>query len=136
MNYFNDLNPFLVRQENDNSSAENPSDSSTNPPPITTPPNTSNTPGTGTTMVPAPVIDQTYIENILRLNIGKLGTFYFTYSNSNEWRDKVYRGIIQQAGRDHFIIRDSKTNHEYLLQLVYFNWAEFDEPINYQHPYQ
>ncbi|WRK53445.1 spore coat protein GerQ [Coprobacillaceae bacterium CR2/5/TPMF4] len=87
-------------------------------------------------MVPAPVIDQTYIENILRLNIGKLGTFYFTYSNSNEWRDKVYRGIIQQAGRDHFIIRDSKTNHEYLLQLVYFNWAEFDEPINYQHPYQ
>ena len=79
MNYFNDLNPFLVRQENDNSSAENPSDSSTNPPPITTPPNTSNTPGTGTTMVPAPVIDQTYIENILRLNIGKLGTFYFTY---------------------------------------------------------
>ena len=48
MNYFNDLNPFLVRQESDDSSAENPSDSSTNPPPITTPPNTSNTPGTGT----------------------------------------------------------------------------------------
>ena len=127
MNYFNDLNPYLVRQDENNTTNEDGT--------INTPSNQT-TPGSNTTLTPAPVIDQAYIENILRLNVGKLGSFYFTYSSSNEWRDKVYKGVIEQAGRDHFIIHDPKNDKRYLLQLVYLTWAEFDEPLNYQHPYQ
>lgn len=118
MDYFNDLNPYLVRQD---PAPETPS-TPTNP--------------SAPSITPAPVIDQAYVENILRINVGKLGTFYFTYSGSNEWRDKVYKGVIEQAGRDHFIIHDPKTDKRYLLQLVYLEWIEFDEAINYQYPYQ
>ena len=46
-------------------------------------------------------IEQSYIENILRLNKGKLATFYFSYPDSVEWRDKKYTGIFEAAGRDH-----------------------------------
>ena len=80
---------------------------------------------------PTPIVEQTYLENILRLNIGKLGTFYFTYTRSNDWRDRAYKGIIEQVGRDHFIISDPKNNKHYLFQFVYFDWAEFDEELNY-----
>lgn len=129
MNYFNDLNPYLVRQENDDSNNTTSSTTPSATPGMTTPDPT-------TPITPAPVIDQAYVENILRLNVGKLGSFYFTYASSNEWRDKVYKGIIEEAGRDHFIVHDPKTDQRYLLQLVYLTWAEFDEAINYQHPYQ
>ncbi|MFQ9923074.1 MAG: spore coat protein GerQ [Beduini sp.] len=80
--------------------------------------------------------EQSYIENILRLNKGKVGTFYFTYTDSNEWRDRVYKGVIEAAGRDHLIISDPKTGKRYLFQMIYFVWAEFDEEIQYEYPYR
>lgn len=87
--------------------------------------------GSQTSALPTPISEQTYIENILRLNIGKLGTFYFTYTGSNDYRDKAYKGIIEQVGRDHFIISDPKNMKHYLLQFVYFDWGEFDEPLQF-----
>ena len=84
-----------------------------------------------TSSLPTPISEQTYLENILRLNIGKLGTFYFTYTGSNDWRDRAYKGIIEQVGRDQFIVRDPKNQKYYLFQFVYFDWAEFDETINF-----
>lgn len=81
-------------------------------------------------------IEESYIENILRLNKGKVGTFYFTYTDSNEWRDRVYKGVIEAAGRDHLIISDPKTGKRYLLQMIYFTWAEFDEEIAYDYPFR
>ena len=83
-----------------------------------------------------PYVEESYIENILRLNRGKVGTFYFTYSDSNEWRDRVYKGVIEAAGKDHLILSDPKTGKRQLLQLLYFDWAEFDEEINYDYPYR
>ena len=87
--------------------------------------------GNQASTLPAPIVTQTYLENFLRLNIGKLGTFYFTYAGSNDWRDRAYKGIIEQVGRDHFVISDPKNQKHYLFQFVYFDWAEFDEPLNY-----
>ena len=81
-------------------------------------------------------VEESYIENILRLNKGKVGTFYFTYTDSNEWRDRVYKGVIEAAGRDHLIISDPKTGKRLLLQLIYFNYAEFDEEIAYDYPFR
>lgn len=82
------------------------------------------------------IIEESYIENILRMNKGKVGTFYFTYTDSNEWRDRVYKGVIEAAGRDHLIISDPKTGKRLLLQLIYFNYAEFDEEIAYDYPFR
>ena len=75
--------------------------------------------------------EQSYVENILRLNKGKLGKFYCSFPDSNEWRDTVFTGIIEQAARDHLIISNPNTGKWYLILMVYLNYAEFDEKINY-----
>lgn len=76
-------------------------------------------------------LEQSYIENILRLNRGKLATLYFSYPDSVEWRDRTYTGIIEAAGRDHIIVSDPKNGRWYLLLMIYLNYVDFDEKINY-----
>jgi len=80
-------------------------------------------------------MEQSYIENILRLNKGKKVKAYYSYPDSNEWRDKIYDGIIEEAGRDHFIMSDPKTGDWYLLRMIYLNYVTFEERINYSHAY-
>ena len=63
MDYFNDLNPYLVRQ--DPAPAETP-DTTPTPAPAPTPNQTPGTPSTPS-VTPAPVIDQAYVENTLRI---------------------------------------------------------------------
>ena len=75
-------------------------------------------------------LEQSYVENILRLNRGKLGTFYFTFEASKEWNSKVITGYVQEAGRDHVILTD-QNGKNYLILMIYFDYATFDEEINY-----
>lgn len=76
-------------------------------------------------------MEQSYVENILRLNKGKKVKAYVSYSDSVEWRDKIFTGIIEQAGRDHLIISDPETGKWYLILMIYLDYVEFDEKINY-----
>ena len=77
-------------------------------------------------------MEQSYIENILRLNKGKIVTIYMSYGDSETHKDKVYKGIIEQAGRDHIIISDPSTGKWYLLLMIYLDYVEFEDKINYQ----
>jgi len=103
MTYFEDLNPYLVRQEDDTTATQ-----------------------------PAIPIEQTYVENIFRVNIGKKGTFYYTYSGSKKWTDMSYTGTIEQAGRDHVVVK-TDSGQRLVLLYVYLLWASFDEPLDYMH---
>jgi len=76
-------------------------------------------------------IEQSYIENILRLNRGKRVNVHMTFPDSNEWRDVEFTGIIEQAGRDHIILNDPTTGKWQLLLMIYVDFITFDEPINY-----
>lgn len=80
-------------------------------------------------------MEQSYIENILRLNKGKKVIAYFSYPDSTEWRDRKYEGIIEEAGRDHLIMSDPKTGRWWLLRIIYLDYVDFDEKINYSHDY-
>ncbi len=80
---------------------------------------------------PVGTVEQSYIENILRLNRGKVGTFYLTYPDSVEWRDRVFTGVIEGSGRDHIIISDPKDGKWYLLLIIYLDYVSFDERIRY-----
>ena len=80
-------------------------------------------------------LEQSYIENILRLNKGKRVNVYMSYADSNEWRDKIYSGIIEEAGRDHLVISDPVNGNWYLLRMIYLDYVEFMEKINYSHNY-
>ncbi|MBL4970607.1 spore coat protein GerQ [Bacillus halotolerans] len=80
-------------------------------------------------------VEESYIENILRLNRGKTATIYMTFENSKEWGSKIFRGVIEAAGRDHIIISDPKTGTRYLLLTIYLDYVTFDEEIAYTYPY-
>ena len=75
--------------------------------------------------------EQSYIENILRMNKGKKCKVFASFPDSTEWRDRIYDGIIEQAGKDHLVMSSPETGDWYLIPLIYFNWVEFEEPINY-----
>jgi spore germination protein Q len=99
-------------------------------PPMPTPPFPIVTPEPG--VLP---LEMSYIENILRLNRGKIGTFYFTYEQNPEWNARIYRGRVEEAGRDHIILSDPETGQYYLLLMVNFDYAVFDEELDYEYPF-
>ncbi|RXZ84340.1 spore coat protein GerQ [Paenibacillaceae bacterium] len=85
--------------------------------------------------VPQPM-EESYVENILRLNRGKQATIYMTYENNREWNAKIFKGVIEAAGRDHIIISDRATGMRFLLLTLNLDYITFDEPINYEYPFQ
>ena len=75
-------------------------------------------------------MEQSYIDNILRLNKGKKAKFHVTIPGSNEYQDKTFEGIIEQAGRDHIIV-SNPNGQWYLILMIYLDFVTFDETINY-----
>ncbi len=79
-------------------------------------------------------IEQSYVENILRLNRGKTATVYMNFENS-QWGSKVFKGEITAAGKDHIILKDSQTGITYLLLTIYLSYVAFDSDIDYEYPF-
>lgn len=77
-------------------------------------------------------MEQSYIENILRLNKGKKAKVFCSFPDSNEWRDRIYDGIIEQSGKDHLVMSSPERGDWYLIPMIYVNWVEFEEPINFK----
>lgn len=81
-------------------------------------------------------LEESYIENILRLNKGRLCTVYMTFDKSSQWNSKIFKGIIEAAGRDHIILSDPNTDMRYLLLTIYLDYVTFDGEINYMPLFQ
>lgn len=79
-------------------------------------------------------VEASYVENILRLNLGKTATIYMNFENS-QWGSKVFKGEILGAGRDHILLRDNQTGVNYLLLRIYLSYITFDEDIEYEYPF-
>ena len=75
--------------------------------------------------------EQSYIENILRLNRGKKAKLHITVPGSEKWQDRIFEGIIEQAGKDHVIISNPNTGEWDLVLIIYLDFVTFEEPINY-----
>lgn len=88
--------------------------------------------GGGQGMLP---IEQSYIENILRLNKGKLVHVFATFEGNNQWNAKEFTGIIEAAGRDHVIISDPQAGTRYLIPMVAVDYITFAEEIEYLSPF-
>ena len=76
-------------------------------------------------------LEQSYIENILRLNKGKQVRVHMTFPDSEAFRDREFNGIIEQSGRDHIILSEPSTGKWQLLLMIYVDFITFDEKINY-----
>jgi spore germination protein Q len=81
-----------------------------------------------------PFVEESYVENILRFNLGKMATVYMTFENNTQWNAKVFKGVLEAAGRDHIIISDPQTGRRYLLLMVNLDYITFDEELNYVPP--
>lgn len=80
-------------------------------------------------------LEQSYIENILRLNKGKLVTVFATFEGNTQWNAKEFKGIIEAAGRDHVILSDPQVGTRYLIPMVAVDYITFSEEIEYEYPY-
>ena len=83
------------------------------------------------TMINPLTSEQSYIENILRLNRGNKAKLHVTVPGSKEWQDRVFEGIIEQSGRDHVIMSNPNTGEWYLVLMIYLDFVTFDEPIKF-----
>ena len=76
-----------------------------------------------------------HIDNILRLNRGRLARVRMTFnSGGNSSETKVFTGMIETAARDHIVLSDPQTGGRFLLLMVYLDYIEFPEEINYFYP--
>lgn len=93
------------------------------PPPVTLPSGRPN----------LPLGEQSYIENILRLNIGEPGIFHFSFAHTigEALNTRNIVGSVEAAGRDHVIIHEAATGHQFLFPMIYFDYAEFEGQVNY-----
>lgn len=76
-------------------------------------------------------MEQSYIENILRLNKGSRAKAYISFPDSVNWKDKIFDGIIEQAGRDHLVM-SLDDGRWILVPMIYLDYVEFDEKIIYR----
>ena len=76
-----------------------------------------------------------HIDNILRFNRGKLARVRMTFnSGPTSSETKVFTGIIETAARDHIVLSDPQTGGRFLLLMIYLDYIEFPEEINYYYP--
>lgn len=80
---------------------------------------------------PGAFMEQSYVENILRLNRGKIATVYMTFTGHQQ---QVFVGYVVGAGRDHIVLRDVNTTKTYILLTIYLDYITFDEEIVYNFP--
>lgn len=66
-----------------------------------------------------------YTETIINENIGKKATVYMSFADSIEWRDKVFVGKVESAGRDYVLLK-TDNNKQLLLWSIYINFIEFE----------
>lgn len=71
-----------------------------------------------------------YAENLFKANIGKRIEVYVSFADSIEWRDSIFRGILEDAGRDFLLIRDEGSNKRYVLWNVYLDYVVFEGEVN------
>lgn len=70
-----------------------------------------------------------YAENILSLNKEKKIRVYMSFSDSIEWRDKVFEGILKAWGRDFLLLYDENNNKWYMVWNIYIDYIEFLEEV-------
>ena len=76
-------------------------------------------------------MEQSYIENILRNNTGKKVRVHASFSDSIEWRDRIFDGFIEHAGKDNIILKSLDGVTHYLILMIYVDYFEFESEITY-----
>jgi len=76
-------------------------------------------------------LEESYMDSLIRNNIGNQVCVFTTFPNSNDLRDFKFNGILEQSGKDYVVISEPSTGKWHLIPSHYINFITFDENINY-----
>ncbi len=71
-----------------------------------------------------------FSEDILSKNKGKFIKIYMSFSDSVEWCDRIFEGILEAWGRDFILLHDKKNNKHFMVWNLYIDFIEFNEAVN------
>jgi len=74
--------------------------------------------------------NNSYAQGVLQKNIGMTGYFFVSFPDSVDWRDKIFYGVLTDAGDDYILIFNEENNEYYLVWSIYLNYATFDRRPN------
>ena len=92
--------------------------------------NSNNLPTSGSIYDMNKMNKNSYAQGVLQNNIGKTGYFFVSFPDSVEWRDKIFYGVLADAGDDYILIYNEDNNEYYLVWSIYLNYATFDKRPN------
>ena len=75
------------------------------------------------------------LEDILKINKGKKASIYTSFKNSNEWKDKIFTGIIEDSYKDYIVLSDPKTGTWYIIPIKCIGFIKSEECINTRQEY-
>lgn len=62
-------------------------------------------------------------------NLGRHVIVYCSFTDSTQWHDKTFSGVLASAGDNYIIIYDDSVNRHYLIVGVYIDFIEFTEKL-------
>ncbi len=70
------------------------------------------------------IITNNYVEEYLRNNIGKKIIVYVSFSDSIEWRDSIFKGILEMVGKDYIVVNDNQK--KIIIWCVYIDYVTIE----------
>ena len=67
-----------------------------------------------------PINNHYYVDDYLKNNLGKRVKVHVSFSDSIEWRDSVFTGIIDYVGKDFVVIKDN--NKKTVIWSIYIDY--------------
>jgi hypothetical protein len=77
-----------------------------------------------------PLEQNDYLTKFMEGHIGQKVKVYCSFTDSAQWHDMVFEGLVWGAGDDNLIIYDQKKNIHTLIMAVYILYIEFEDIEN------
>ena len=71
-----------------------------------------------------------FAEDIMNKNKGKYIKVYMSFTDSKEWCDRIFEGILEAWGRDFILLNDKSNNKHYMVWNLYIDFIEFFDNVN------
>ena len=62
-----------------------------------------------------------YVDEYLKNNIGKNTEVHVSFSDSIEWRDSIFKGILESVGKDYIVINSN--NKRIIIWAIYIDYV-------------
>ena len=61
-----------------------------------------------------------YVDEYLKSNFNKQVEVHVSFSDSIEWRDSIFKGILESVGKDYIVVNSN--NKKYIIWSIYIDY--------------